>query len=83
MALAPEALLERALSLPPADRARLASGLLASVDDDQADEGEVERSWSEETERRMTALAAGEVQAVSWEHLTTRVDGLRSSPTAE
>jgi putative addiction module component (TIGR02574 family) len=83
MPIAPEALLEQALSLSPADRAKLASGLLASLDDDQADEAEVERLWSEETDRRMALLDSGDVDLIEWEHVTERIDGLRASSTAE
>jgi hypothetical protein len=81
--IAPEALLEQALSLSSADRAKLASGLLASLDDDQADEAEVERLWSEETDRRMALLDSGDVDLIEWEHVTERIDGLRASSTAE
>lgn len=85
MSIAPEALLEQALSLSPAERAKLASGILASLDDDHADadEDEVERRWSEETERRMALLDAREARPVSWEHVTQRIDGLRASSSAE
>lgn len=81
MSLAPEALLEQALSLSPADRAELASGLLASLDDDRADEHDVERLWSEETERRMAQLASGEAAASpvtrSWRDLPRFVPNAR------
>lgn len=83
VSIAPEALLEQALSLSPAERAKLASGILASLDDDHADEDEVERQWSDETERRMALLHAGEARPVSWEHVTQRIDGLRASSAAE
>ncbi|MBK6855287.1 MAG: addiction module protein [Microthrixaceae bacterium] len=83
MAAAPDALLEQALALSPADRAKLASGLLASLDEDQGDEAEVERLWSEETERRMAMLTSGEAQVVTWEHVSERIDGLRASSAAE
>lgn len=83
MSIAPEVLLEQALSLSPAERAKLASGLLASLDDDQANEDEVERQWSDETERRMALLASGEARLIDWDHVTTRIDGLRAAPNAE
>lgn len=79
MSLAPEALLEQALALSPSDRAKLASGLLASLDENGADEHEVERLWSGETERRMALLASGQAHQVSWEHVTERIDALRAS----
>ena len=83
MALAPEALLEQALALSLGDRAELAAGLLASLDEDQADEAEVERLWSEETERRMKMFASGEAQVVTWDHVSERIDRLRASSAAE
>lgn len=75
MSPAPEALLEQALSLSPADRAKIASGLLASLDGDNADEVEVERLWSEETERRMSQLASGESRTFTRHEV---LEGLRA-----
>jgi hypothetical protein len=83
MSVAPEALLKQALALSLEDRAKLASGLLASLDDERADEAEVERLWSEETERRAAQIASGEAELTTWDHLTKRVDKLRSSPPTE
>jgi hypothetical protein len=83
MLLAPEALLEQALALSPTDRAKLASGLLASLDTDRAVEVEVERRWSAETDRRMALLSSGDASLVDWAHTTKRIDGLRASSTAE
>lgn len=82
MSLAPEALLEQALSLSPADRAKLASGLLASLDDDQADKDEVERLWSEETERRMTQLASGEGRTFTRDEVLEGLTALRAERSA-
>lgn len=82
MALAPEELLEQALSLPPADRAKVASSLLASLDDDQADEAEVERQWSAETERRMAQLASGEAQLFTREEVHEGLAALRAERSA-
>lgn len=75
---AAETLLEQALTLSVEDRALLASGLLASLDSDGADDAEVDRLWSAETERRATLLAAGEAGLVTWEHLTSRIGERRS-----
>ena len=75
---AAETLLEQALTLPVADRALLASGLLASLDSESLDEAEVERLWSAETERRATLLASGEAELVTWEHLVSRIDQRRA-----
>lgn len=82
MSLVPEALLEQALSLSPADRAKFASGLLASLDDDQADEDEVERLRSEETERRMALLASGEARPFTRDEVLEGLDALRAERSA-
>jgi putative addiction module component (TIGR02574 family) len=53
------------LDLPPSDRARLARRLLASLDDEDAeDPQEVERAWEEEIRRRLEAYRAGQVQTI-------------------
>jgi putative addiction module component (TIGR02574 family) len=53
------------LDLPPSDRARLAQRLLASLDDEDAEEPqEVERAWEEEIRRRLEAYHAGQVQTI-------------------
>lgn len=82
MSLAPEALLEQALSLSPADRAKLASGLLASLDDDHADEHDVERLWSEETERRMAHLASGEARTFTRDEVVEGLAAVRAERSA-
>lgn len=71
--------MEPALSLPPADRARVASSLLASLDDDQADASEVEQQWSAETERRMARLSAGEAQTFTRDEVHAGLHGLRDA----
>lgn len=77
VATSAESILETALQLPAADRALLASGLLASLDAGDANEAAVDRSWSEETDRRAGMLDAG-APLVTWDHLVERVDALRS-----
>jgi putative addiction module component (TIGR02574 family) len=83
MSVAPEALLEQALALSPEDRAKLASGLLASLDDEGVDEAVVERLWSEETERRASQIASGEVELTTWDQVVERIGGRRPSSSAE
>lgn len=75
-----DALLQQALALDPSERARLASGLLTSLDDDPVDPAEIERLWDEESSRRMHLLASGRAQLVDWEHVTERINGLRAEP---
>lgn len=65
MSPTPALILRQALSLSPAERAQVASSLLASLDDHPGDEREVERRWSEETERRMALLEAGDEQTLT------------------
>lgn len=82
MAKAADALLEEALTLPAEERAMLASGLLASLDDEVADEEEVDGWWSAETERRAAQLESGEARTVTWEHVRQRVEERRAHRTA-
>jgi hypothetical protein len=78
MSDAPELLLEQALELSPSERALLASGLLASLDDSVADGSLVEQLWSEETERRASQITSTDVKLASWDQVVERVDGLRA-----
>jgi putative addiction module component (TIGR02574 family) len=75
--------LEQALSLPVDERAKLASGLLASLDDDGSLAADVEGLWAEESERRAAQVLAGDVDAVAWDSVTERIDQLRRSSSAE
>ncbi len=60
-----EQLEAEALDLPASERARLAQRLLASLDDEEAeDPQEVERAWEEEIRRRLQAYHAGEVKTI-------------------
>ncbi len=61
-----DALEAQLLSLAPADRARLAEVLLASLDDDlvQGTSEEVEALWRAEGERRLSELRSGEVAGI-------------------
>ncbi len=56
-------ILASALSLGVDDRATLAERLLASLD--QLDEGEAERLWAREAERRLKEYQAGRAEATS------------------
>jgi putative addiction module component (TIGR02574 family) len=49
-----------ALQLPREERARLAERLIASLEED----GEIERAWIEEAERRYERYRAGEARVV-------------------
>lgn len=52
-----------ALQLTPAERARLAERLLASLDEDD----EILAAWVEEAERRADAFERGEIEAVDFD----------------
>lgn len=65
-------LLEEALALPADERAKVASSLLASLDDERAEEGEIDRLWSIETQRRAAMLESGEAGTVSWDEIQQR-----------
>lgn len=70
MKLNPESLEAQLLHLPPAERARLAELLLASLDATDGDvlshvqQGEVNRAWATEADRRYAELARGAVAGV-------------------
>ncbi len=55
--------LEKALALPPAERAELADRLLASLTAGRAQE--IEEHWAGEAEDRLAAFDRGEIRAVS------------------
>ncbi len=65
MSTTTDALLETALKLPSRDRARLASGLIASLDG-PPEEG-VEEAWAVEIERRAAEIDAGKVKSLDRE----------------
>ena len=56
-----KAIADQLLALPPADRARLAQLLLASLEESESN---VDAAWDEEIERRAGELATGQVQGV-------------------
>ena len=59
--------LKYALSLDARDRAALAEGLLASLD--ELPEEEAERLWAEEAQRRLEAYREGRARAVRAEEV--------------
>jgi putative addiction module component (TIGR02574 family) len=82
MAKTTDDLRDEVLALPAHDRARIASDLLASLDDEHADVAEVDRWWSAETERRAALLESGEAELVTWEHVLERLDERRAERQA-
>jgi putative addiction module component (TIGR02574 family) len=62
-------LLDAALALDPADRARLAKDIIASLDETV----EVEPQLGSEIERRIREIASGAVKATPWAEVKARI----------
>ena len=75
------ALRTEVLALPTEERAVLVVELLASLDDDLAedDPAEVDLAWGEEMSRRSQQIAAGDVKTLSWSEVLEQVAASRSS----
>jgi len=61
-------LLEKALALSTQDRGLLIDRLIASLDEDPADEG-VEAAWDEEIKRRIDDIHSGRVRTIPGEQV--------------
>lgn len=69
-----EAVLQEALKLPHRDRADVAAELLASLDQEPAEDArEVARAWAAEIERRARRVLAGESVGTPWDEVKQRV----------
>ena len=68
-----EELQSQVLSLPPADRGRLAIAVLDSLDDEPVDEG-VAEAWANEVLARSAAYSRGELHAVDWREALQEID---------
>lgn len=77
-----DTLLAEALGLPFEQRVMVASSLLASLDSEVADEHEIDRLWSVETERRATMLESGEARTFSRDEVFEGIAELRANRTA-
>ncbi len=62
-----EEITQAALTLSPAERAKVASDLLASLDEAADDPAEVDASWAAEIDRRARDVLSGEVEGIPWE----------------
>ena len=62
---------ERARSLAPEDRARLAEELLATLEGDQ--EPEVDAAWDEEIRKRIAEIESGTVKLLPADEVLARV----------
>lgn len=72
MAKTSDDLRNEVLALPAQERARMASELLASLDDDALDVDEIDRVWSAETQRRAALLDAGDARTLTWSEIEQR-----------
>lgn len=67
--------LREALTLPVDERADLAAGLLASLDEAEAeDPAAVEAAWAIEIEKRARRVLAGETAGTPWEDVRRRAE---------
>jgi putative addiction module component (TIGR02574 family) len=71
MATSAKELYESALSLDDLERAELVGLLLASLEVDP--EPGVEKAWNDEFARRVAELDSGEVKAISWAKVQSKV----------
>jgi len=62
-----EELLQKALSLPDAERAELASSLLASLD--TTIDPDVDAAWQHELARRLDEVRSGNVGTIPWDQV--------------
>ena len=72
MTLTREQLEIEAQSLPRDERARLAEAIISSLEE----EGEVERAWMEEIQRRVGELDSGAVETIPAEKVLAELDEL-------
>lgn len=68
-----------ALALPPDERARVASALLASLDDPADDAAEVQAAWTAEIGARTGDIRAGRVQPVPLQQIKSELALRRAS----
>lgn len=66
----PSRILEEALALPAAERAKLAASLISSLEPEE-DRG-VEQAWRAEVARRVEELDSGTTVPVDWEEARRR-----------
>jgi putative addiction module component (TIGR02574 family) len=68
-----DTILGTALDLPPDERAWLASELIASLDEGDDADADVEAAWATEVERRIAEVESGEAKTVRWEEARERI----------
>jgi putative addiction module component (TIGR02574 family) len=65
---------DAALTLPQDERAALAHRLLASLDESADDPAVVARKWADEIGRRVSGIAAGASEGISWDEAREQLD---------
>ncbi len=65
-------LLEQALQLPQPERAKIASKLLESLDDNA--QRDIDDAWAAEIERRCAAVDAGTLSTSDWKDVRARIE---------
>lgn len=65
--------IEDALRLLPADRAKLIDALYASLESEEVRARE--QAWAREVESRIDAYDAGKIESISWEEVKSRFRG--------
>jgi len=66
--------LKKAMTLPPQDRAELASSLIDSLDEVMDEDAEV--AWQREVVRRMDEVRSGRVKTVPWREVQRKGQAL-------
>jgi putative addiction module component (TIGR02574 family) len=75
-------ILDQALDLPVAQRARVAEALLRSLDEEPPDDpDQVARAWGDEIERRVEEVRSGRVKTIPWSAVKKDMD--RAIKTAQ
>lgn len=65
-------LLEQALTLPEHERAKLATRLLESLDEET--QSDVDAAWAAEIDRRCSAVDAGTLATSDWKDVRARIE---------
>ncbi|MCE5279107.1 MAG: addiction module protein [Planctomycetaceae bacterium] len=66
---------ERALRLPPTERAALIDALMSSFDRPNAEE--IDAAWAEEAEKRLDEMDSGQVKGIPAEEVFRKIDQKR------
>jgi len=70
-----DTVLREALALPADERAQMAADLLASLDEEREQDGEVTSSWAVEVERRARQVLDFQSSGEDWDVARDRIAG--------